>query len=396
MKQPLSLLLLAILWLLVPGIAGAQSDAFQAETAATYTFGQTMHFSLHAKSGPAIEEAVLFFNTPEMENTYVVEMAIDPERELMLEHDVDLTQLQLAPFTTVTYWWRLGTEASTFTLPQQTIEYVDDRLDWEQLSGNGISVFWAEGDVSLGQTALDVVGEVRPRLEAVIPGADVAEARIFIYPSEAYLQSALRLTGRDWVGAHAQPELGVILAKAVNPRTAAFDLGREVPHELVHLMLYDATGVNYANVPRWFEEGLATSFEMSPDPSYDLILQEAIAAQETIPFTQLCEVFPAEEMRARLAYAQSYSLIRFIQTEYGNRALSEMVRLFGDGADCYSGVRRALGMTLGELEDVWLERKQPLSPLANFWQHNGLWVVLLGGGFALTALLLLPLRNRDE
>ena len=35
--------------------------------------------------------------------------------------------------------------------------------------------------------------------------------RIFIYPSEQDLQGALNLSGYDWAGGQARPELGVIL-----------------------------------------------------------------------------------------------------------------------------------------------------------------------------------------
>lgn len=382
---------------LLPAPAVGQEVDLETETDVDYTFGQMMRFRLQASSEAPIEDVALFFNTPQMETTPVVEFNVEPSRQLTLTHELPLTQVRLAPFSTVTYWWRVTAGGEEHEVPEQQIVYVDNRFEWQEMSAGDAVVNWtADGSLQIGQTALDVVAEARPRLEAIIPTIGATPLRIYIYPSMADLRTALRLTGRDWVAAEAQPELGVILVTAVNPRTAAYDLGQSIPHEMTHLMLYDATGVGYEDVPRWFEEGLATFLETSPDPNFPLIVQDAIARQETIPFAELCETFPAGEDRARLAYAQSLSLIRYIRAEYGNSALSDLIRAFGDGADCHTGPSRALGITLDHLNAEWLEREQPLSPAARFWQRNGVWFLLLGGGFALMGLLLLPLRRGPD
>lgn len=381
----------------LPPLATAQEGDLEAESDADYTFGQMMRFRLEASSEEPIEDVALFFNTPQMDTTPVVEFDVEPARRLTLTHELPLTQVRLTPFTTVTYWWRVTTGGEEHNVPEQRLIYVDNRFQWQEMSAGDAVVHWTAGEsLQIGQTALDVVAEARPRLEAIIPTAGATPLRIYVYPSMADLRTALRLTGRDWVAAEAQPELGVILVTAVNPRTAAYDLGQSIPHEMTHLMLYDVTGVGYEDVPRWFEEGLATFFEASPNPNFPLVVQDAIGRQDTIPFAELCETFPAGEDRARLAYAQSLSLIRYIRAEYGNSALTDLIRAFGDGADCHAAPRRVLDITLDQLNAEWLEREQPLSPADRFWQRNGVWFLLLGGGFALMGLLLLPLRRETK
>ncbi|MFW5940466.1 MAG: peptidase MA family metallohydrolase [Chloroflexota bacterium] len=375
-----------------PSTVQAQETPFQAESDVSYTFGQVMHFSLRAKSSDPITQATLFFNTPEMESTFSVEFDVEPAKEVSLTHDVSLTQVRLAPFTTVRYWWRLTTDGGPVTVEEQVLDYVDDRYEWHELTENDVTVRWTGEELGLGQTALDVLQEARPQLEAILPQT-VAPVRVYIYPGMADLRSALRLTGRDWVGADAMPELDVVLVTAVNPRTAAFDLGQSIPHELSHLLLYRAAGANYDGVPRWFDEGLATLMEFAPNQTYDVVLEQAIAAGGTRPLASLCAAFPAGEAQAQLAYAQSASVVEYIRREYGDGALRRMIAAFADGADCDSGVRRVLGISLAELESEWLEREQPLSPLGRVWQEYGLWILLLGGGFGVTSLLLLPVRK---
>ena len=383
---------LAALWAAGVTPVWGQEEGVQAQSAATYAFGQNLRFSLRAKSVEEISGATLFFNTPEMSGTFAVDFELEPAREVTLEHEVALTQVQLAPFTTVRYWWRLNTDGGARMVDEQMLAYVDDRFQWQELSGDGIDVYWTGSDSSLGQAALDVIAAVRPQLETVLP-VDIAPVRVYVYPSMADLRSALRLTGRDWLGAEAMPELGVVLVTAVNPRTAALDLGQSIPHELSHLLLYRATGAQYESVPRWFDEGLATNVEMTPDAGNRGLLREAIAGQATIPIAQLCATFPASESDVRLAYAQSAALVQYMRNEYGTQALRELVAAYADGAGCDGGVRRVLGISMEELEMHWLARERPVSPMAQFLRMNGLWVALAGGGFLIMGLLLIPLRR---
>ncbi|MCI0394816.1 MAG: hypothetical protein L0332_15680 [Chloroflexi bacterium] len=382
-----------------PGIVLAQDNpAIVTLSQAEYQFGQAMRFSLMASGEAPIDQVTLFYRAPELPATQTAELAVEPGVEVMVDYTVDLTQLRLAPFTTVIYWWRIGDAAgNVVTTPEQRFEYADDQFDWQQLEGEQAVVYWAGGDVAVGQAALDAVAEAMPRWQAIMPVALERRLRIYVYPSVADLQAALRLTGQAWIGAHARPELGVILVAAGDSRTAAVELRQSVPHELSHLLLYQTTGVGYASTPRWFDEGLATLMEAVPNPDYQLVLQQAVAEGTTIPFMELCQGFPEDEERAILAYAQSASLVQMIQADYGTQALGEMIRAYADGADCQSGVSRALGVTLGELSQSWLERQLAPSPLQLLFQRGALWLVLIGAGFFLMLFFVFnPSEARDD
>jgi hypothetical protein len=99
-----------------------------------------------------------------------------------------------------------------------------------------------------------------------------------------------------------------------------------------------------------------------------------------------------------LAYAQSVSVVRYIQAQYGNQAVRGLVNAFADGADCQSGVQRALGLTLDELKPGLVTQPGTPFPLAQFWQESGLWLLLAAGlvswlsGFSRSAALAAPAR----
>jgi hypothetical protein len=393
-SRPIQVLFLALLpWLLTA--APSKSQPIAGQSRAEYEFGQAIHFSLLVQGSVPISAVTLFFQAAEMPATTTVQIPIEEAGlEIEAAHTVELTQYRPAPFTTITYWWQVtDTAENILDVPAQTLAYEDDRFDWRQMSRDNIIVRWTSDDAALGQTALDVVSDSLPRQTAVMPVELPDPLRIYIYPSASDLQSSLRLTGRDWVGGHANPELGVILVTAANARTAATELRRSIPHELTHLMLYQATGTDYPNLPRWFDEGLARIMEAAPDTNEQLILEEAVANGTTIPFDQLCAAFPLDGRQAVLAYAQSASLMNYIQTEYGNSALNRMIQALADGADCESVTTRVLTISLTQLNQNWLQSLNPQPSLARFWQSSGIWLLLLAAGFGFMIFFLWPVNK---
>jgi len=386
-----------LLALLLPGVARAQNAAPVFESSASYAYGQAMEFKLRAAQLDApVRSVTLFFRPRNSTNIYTVAVPFTPGDPLEVAHAVDLTQVQLAPYTLVTYWWRLETEAGALLAPERTVAYEDDQFNWQKMERDGVIAHWTGGGPDFGQLILDVTAEALLRLTALIPLSELEPFDVYVYPSSADLRAALRLTGLEQSGG-PHPELGVVLVTAVNAQTAAADLRQSVPYAVAHLLLYRATGANYERLPRWLAEGLATTVQAAPNPRYASLLETAVATQTTIPFAQLCAAFPQTEERALLAYAQSAALIDTLRARSGDGTLAELVRAYAAGADCQAGVRQVLGMSLEELDQAWLAGLQPRGPLAQFWRQNGLWLLLLLAGFGLTGLLLWqPLRGNRK
>jgi hypothetical protein len=273
------------------------------------------------------------------------------------------------------------------------LEYVDDQYEWRILNKGNIQVHWVGDDPAVAQVVLDSALKALPKLRTMIPFLMPSRIRIYVYPSLAELQAGLRLTGREWIGAHAHPELGVILVAAANPRTATVDLDNEIAHELSHLLLFQYAGIGESDIPLWFDEGLATVLEPSSNGNFDSLVQRAIEEQRTIPLPELCRSFPIDE--ELLAYAESASVIRYIQAQYGNGAVSQMVFALADGADCRSMVQRTLGLNLEELYEEWLANQENQSTLTRAWQRGGLWLILLAG-FVIAGVLFVGLAKTQK
>lgn len=309
----------------------------------------------------------------------------------------DLSRVSFPPFAEITYWWAFETaEGRWIETDKQRFRYVDNRYTWRSIDADRVHVYWIDGDPSLMTQALDVVEETAKAIQAALQTPAETELHVYIYPSETDLASALRLGGQTWVSGVAYPDLGVILA-SVPPNSGALSaMQRDIPHELTHKALYDLLGPQgYASLPTWLDEGLATFFETSPDPTYEKAIDAALTAGNLIPVAELCAPFPDEPARARLAYAQSGSLVQYVRLRYGWSRIRELLAAYADGQACSTGTQSVLGVDLAELERDWRNwftqtdattSAAPIDAHASLViQHIGPWVLILG------ALLLAPL-----
>jgi hypothetical protein len=391
-KSGLFVVIAAAIWIapavvFPSSLAAQESSELELVSTAEYKFGQIMEFSLTVIGETEVKKVSLFISAPELRRTLTTEVAVEAGDDLVANYSLDLRTVRLAPFTRVTYWWE-GVDATgtKFMSPESSIEYADNQFDWETLEKDGVRFNTTAADSSLGEPAMDIVSETLRRLRTIIPVEVPVPLNIYMYPSESDLRAALRLTGREWIGSHAHPELGVVLVPAPDKDTVTGALERTLPHELSHLLLFQAVGDAYPDIPRWFDEGLATSLEGTDVVREDLV-RESIASGSSIPFADLCHSFPEDAGQFSLAYAQSASLIEYIGARYGGRALTDMVRALAEGAECRDLTQQALGVSLEELEDDWLRHQAPESVLMRIWRQGAV-ILLIALAFLLMVLLL--------
>lgn len=348
--------LLLLLLLLVAGRGTIRAGNGPA-TAHTYTFAQTATFDFALPAGQAAREVKLYLRI----NDASTESHTLPIEEGRATYHRDLRAEPFPPFATITYWWEYPDSTGLHETEHHTFLYEDNRFRWESREDDGITVKWVRGDEEVEERAinlaLDTARQAREEIGSRLQSPSLDPITLYIYPSLTDLQLALRLSGESWVGGEARPEVGVVLlANPLTPSTLP-QLQRDIPHEMTHLLLYRRLGKEgYRALPAWLNEGLATTFEQRPDPTYAVTLDKAIAAGSIIHLEQLCRPFyDLPDDRVRLAYAESGSIVTYIRQTYGWSAIRSLLTAYGDGHDCRSGVEQVLGMDLGELERSWLK-----------------------------------------
>ncbi len=396
----LTLLTSFITSLLIPGPVSA-SGISVTENSVEHSFAQRVTFTLEAASDAEISQVYLFFRATYDSETEKKKLTPEtPSREISLTYTHDVRHYPLPPFADITFWWQIedATGNQLRTAPEQ-FKYTDNRFRWEQLDAAGVTIHWVEGqgDPAFAQTALDIaqasVKDIHADLRAAIPDP----LDIFIYDSERNLEAAMVLTGRDWVGGQARPELGVVVIAVPPEQGYSSRMKRYLPHEITHLMIYElVTPEGYKHVPNWLNEGLATINERLPTPEYTLVLEEAHDIGQLLPLEELCVPFSPDPRTAMLSYAQSASVVTFIRKEYGAEGIRKLLSAYADGAGCTSGVEEALDVSFNKLESNWRISLEPQAEWRAVVDQVGVWV----GLWLLSLMLAVPMiggiRRRGE
>jgi hypothetical protein len=350
----LIMILIFILGVFCPiGLAWAAAPIFS-NFAAEYQFAERMNFAADVAGDTSIASAKLFVQSGSQPPYALPADPFAPGSPVTVTASLDLNEIKLIPFSTITYWWEATDEAGQTGLsPRQSFAYVDNRFEWQELADGPARVHWYQGDSGFGAAAASVAGETLPKIQQQIGVDPPAPLDVYIYASVDDLRQAVELAGRDWLGGQARPELGVVLVAIAPDDSARLNMRRDIPHELSHLMTFVATAPNYASMPRWLDEGLATLNEGEPNAMQALAVQDAALGNRLISLTTLCGVFPTGASDALLAYGQSRNVVQRIIDQYGSAGIQALLAAYRDGATCAGGVERALNVPLNDLDAQW-------------------------------------------
>jgi len=347
-------LLTAGILLVMLRLAQPSTTQNSVETTHDYTFGQTATFEWRAPNASAAETAQIYLRYHYAGKTTTTAYRPTTVETTTLQYVRDLHATPLPPFAPITYWWEYhDTANNTYQTPLTTFTYEDNRFEWQTLQDRLVTVHWIAGERALMLPALDASRKALDELSVALQIQLSEPFDLYIYPSSADLQSALRLGGHEWVGGEAQPELGVALL-AIPPSSTAFSqMQRDIPHELAHLTLYRYTDAyGYAMLPTWLLEGFASHFEQRPDPLYAVTLEQTRTQGRLLSLQSLCGAFPPEREAALLAYAQSASFVTYLRQTYGWSGIRTLLAAYSDGQGCAEGVQ-SLGRDLPTVERAW-------------------------------------------
>lgn len=358
-----------------------------------YDFGQIATFSLSlSTSSTNATEATLFVNINNERTTHYIVPLADNQSQ----YQWDLRTSPIPPYAQVSYWWQFeNTQGEKQTTTPIPFSYIDNRYTWQELTRDSITLKWVSGETALMLNALDIATTALTDIELTLQSPTTTKIDIYIYPSLSDLRSALRLTGRTWVGGRAYPELGVVLLAIPPGKESIVQMKRDIPHELAHKVVYDRVGpLGHATLPIWLIEGLASHFEQSPTSEYAIALEKAAADKQFLTFETLCYPFSDDRTIAILSYAQSQSFISYLQKTYGWSTLRTLIDTYANGLDCSVGVQQVIGNDLTTIEREWhvwySNKEQTPTAHAEQWATIGLILNELAPWLLLIVAICLP------
>jgi len=145
------------------------------------------------------------------------------------------------------------------------------------------------------------------------------------------------------------PSQGLILLRSPRQLADPINFREVLIHELVHLYL--AAGLKGRRAPLWLEEGLAMQLSGETGWGMAAAMTRAVLGPGLLPLSRLEKRFPPQADQAVLAYAQSYYLVGWLLSQYGEPALRLMVRFLSQGRPLTAALQRATGHSLAGIEE---------------------------------------------
>ncbi|HLE52866.1 MAG TPA: peptidase MA family metallohydrolase [Anaerolineales bacterium] len=354
--RPLCLILvLLILGLIIPLPlpAYAQTEVEVLVEQPDYTFGQQIRFQATIQSAEPIVKVLVLTQTGDQADMLFIPASVDSQGKISAV--LDLRQQPLRAFSNVDYWYHVTFQnGETATSPGYSFYLEDNRFQWDSLTSPPFVAHWYTGDITFAQEVLNIAQAGLKRAQEFLPPVLVPETvNLYIYDDAQQLQTALAHSTQNWVAGHADPNLSVILVSLPPGPEKQLEMERQIPHELMHVLLYYTNADAYAYLPAWYNEGLASMAELYPNPDYQVLLQSAFETGGLLPIASLCQSFPTDASNAMLAYAEAASFTRFISDRFGMTRLEGLMAYYAQGVDCQRGVEAVLDNDLEHLDGMW-------------------------------------------
>ncbi len=174
--------------------------------------------------------------------------------------------------------------------------------------------------------------------------------RLYIYANAQDLRGAM-IYPQEWTGGVAFTRYGTI---AIGIASDNLYWGkRAVAHELTHLVIHQMTLNPYGDLPTWLDEGLAMHTEGALSPQFTTYLNKAIAENSLISVRSLSSPFSAYAGQSILSYAQSYSLVDFLISNYGQAKMLELLNTFKQGNTYDDALDKVYGFDMDGLDTLW-------------------------------------------
>ena len=274
------------------------------------------------------------------------------DRRGIVELVIDLQSEFVPSGVTLEYHWELLAGSSTIgeTRPER-VTWHDTRWTWETISSGQVHLhsydLTSEFAESILASAQATVTDLERRY-ALIRSQPID---IWVYPNAEDFRGAQQQNSREAVAGASYP--GFFLIAAVIPDGDAREVGRVIPHEISHQVLYQATRNPFSAPPLWFDEGLATHYQVGGTDGYPRLVANALQEGRLFRLDSLDTTFPFSPAEATLAYAASWSAVEFIRQRYGDDGIEHLIAAFATGVSFDIALQDALGVSLEELDNHW-------------------------------------------
>ncbi len=278
-----------------------------------------------------------------------------PQQTLTLHWHEDTTSSSnfIYPGTTLDYYWQFydKTTQAYFQGQHSAFTVSDNRFSWQHLTQGLVQVNWYSQSTDFGQAILSQALNSVKRIRGNLGGTLLHPVNLWVYQTPEDFRGSLPPGVHEWVGGIAFPSLdeASIVVDSLNADT----LIRDMPHELTHLVFHQLIAQGIL-APLWFDEGMAVYNQIYREPDMLQAFNHALATHTLLRLNTIVYTFPADANAAYLAYAQSWELIGYMYTTFGQAKMARLITLMDSTTTEFNAdLKQALGVDQIHLENSW-------------------------------------------
>lgn len=251
-------------------------------------------------------------------------------------------------------WWRWrvtdanGDETVTGT---QTATWLDQVHPWQTLSDGQLNLHYYDIKKSFAQRMLDAGLEGLERNKKDAGLTTDGPINIYVYPNYDDMREAI-LYEPSWTGGLAFPEENIVILGTTSGLDENWDQDTVI-HELTHVVVGHFTFTCLGSLAHWLDEGLAVHSEGPLSAQFQGPLNQAIQEDTLLSLRILSGNFGESQDKADLSYGESYSIVNYLITSYGQEKLVALLTAFRDGATTDEALLQTYGFDIDGLEDAW-------------------------------------------
>jgi hypothetical protein len=359
MMKKITLIIVVVftLALLVPCGGVAAGELTILDSSVMINFPVSLTFNITAVSDVNIDDIRLHYEVNRMRHAEIVsEICIEftPATKVKTQWIWDMRKSGgMPPGSMVDYWWAVSDVSGNQleTLPDM-VHLEDNRYSWRSIVRDNVTLFWYQGDDSFAAELMDAVDGALSRLSQNT-GVELKDpAWLYIYASSSDLRSSM-IYPQEWTGGVAFTQFGII-AIGIAPSSSNLYWGkRAIAHELTHLVINQITFNPYNHIPTWLDEGLAMTSEGELEPVFEEAIADARNENRLLSIRSLASPFSAYTAESILSYAESYKVVNYLISKFGQEKMLELLNTFRLGSGYDEALNKVYGFDMDGLDYQW-------------------------------------------
>lgn len=252
-------------------------------------------------------------------------------------------------------------------------------IEWHYHSTLNFVMAYREADHALALRVLDELQQQQQRLAQRLAFQPRRAITVYLCPTQYVFD---RMTGGGvphWGEAAANTALWRIYLKTPGANNARELVPATVTHELAHLCLAELALPH--SLPRWFSEGAAILLSNEARPADPVLISRALLTQSLVDFEEIDDLLSFPNVRAALAYAESYQAVKFMTQRFGQHAITQFARALAAQPEPRLAFQAAFAEDLWDFETAYFD----------YLRHHFRWYFLLDESFLFGGIILLLL-----